>query len=105
MDTSDRRFPQLQLGPPTREVVGNTCPTRPRVQNGGRGRCGRPHARRCAREAVMTLNVTPLAYSKAQASEALGMSLDSFERHVQADLKVVRRGRLVLVPVRELERW
>jgi hypothetical protein len=33
------------------------------------------------------------------------MSLDSFERHAQADLKLIRRGRLRLVPVSELERW
>lgn len=33
------------------------------------------------------------------------MSIDSFERHVQADLALVRRGKLRLVPVRELERW
>jgi hypothetical protein len=39
------------------------------------------------------------------AAEAVGMSLDSFERHAQADLKLIRRGRLRLVPVAELERW
>jgi hypothetical protein len=34
------------------------------------------------------------------------MSLDSFERHVQPELKLVRRGpKLRLVPVAELERW
>ena len=33
------------------------------------------------------------------------MSVDSFERHVQSELRLIRRGPLRLVPVRELERW
>lgn len=49
--------------------------------------------------------MTPLALTKAEAAKALGMSTDSFERHVQADLRLVRKGRLVLVPVKELELW
>jgi hypothetical protein len=36
---------------------------------------------------------------------ALGMSLDSFERHVQPHVRLVRRGKLRLVPVTELQRW
>ena len=35
----------------------------------------------------------------------MGMSVDSFERHVQPDLRLIRRGKLRLVPVSELERW
>ena len=46
-----------------------------------------------------------LAYSKAEAAGALGVSLDYFEQHVMPELRVVRRGRKVLVPTRELERW
>ncbi len=46
-----------------------------------------------------------LAYTKPEAAVALGVSVDTLERHVLAELRVVRRGRLVLVPVRELERW
>jgi hypothetical protein len=46
-----------------------------------------------------------LALSREEAAAALGMSLDSFERHVQPTLRLVRRGRLRLVPVGELERW
>jgi hypothetical protein len=49
--------------------------------------------------------MTKLALTKAEAAEALSMSVDSFERHVQPDLRLIRRGRLVLVPVREIERW
>ena len=36
---------------------------------------------------------------------SLGMSLDSFERHVQPELRLIRRGKLRLVPVAKLERW
>ena len=50
-------------------------------------------------------SVPRIALTKAEAAESLGMSVDSFERYVQDDVKLVRRGRLVLVPVRELERW
>jgi hypothetical protein len=46
-----------------------------------------------------------LALTRREAAEALGLSLDSFERHVQPDLRLVRRGRLRLVGVRELEAW
>jgi hypothetical protein len=46
-----------------------------------------------------------LALTREHAARALDMSLDSFERHVQPELWLVRRGRLRLVPVRELDRW
>lgn len=45
------------------------------------------------------------ALTKARAAAELSMSVDTFERYVMADLKLVRIGRKVLVPVRELERW
>ena len=52
------------------------------------------------------LNAPPrLALTRAEASAAIGVSTDFFEQHVQPDLKVVRQGRKVLVPVAELERW
>jgi excisionase family DNA binding protein len=46
-----------------------------------------------------------ITLSREEAATALGMSLDSFERHVQSELRLIRRGRLRLVPVSELERW
>lgn len=46
-----------------------------------------------------------LALTRAEAAERLGMSPDSFERHVQPEIQLVRRGRLRLVPVAELEAW
>jgi len=49
--------------------------------------------------------MTRLALTRAEAAAALGISLDSFERHVQPEVKLVRRGRLRLVAVSELQRW
>ena len=46
-----------------------------------------------------------LALTPAEAAMALGMSEDSFTRHVRDELRLVRRGRLVLVPIGELEKW
>ena len=45
------------------------------------------------------------ALTREQAAAALGMSLDSFERHVQPTIRMVRLGRMRLVPVSELDRW
>ncbi len=53
-----------------------------------------------AREAVPRLALTPV-----EAAAAIGCSRDFFDEHVKPELRLVRRGRLVLVPVRELERW
>jgi excisionase family DNA binding protein len=46
-----------------------------------------------------------LALSKPEAAASLGVSIDTLERHIMPELRVVRRGRLVLIPVREIERW
>ena len=46
-----------------------------------------------------------LAVTRAEAATALGMSINSFERHVQPELRIVRRGKLRLIPLREIERW
>lgn len=40
-----------------------------------------------------------------EAAESIGVSRDFFDEHVLPELRVVRRGRKVLVPVPELERW
>ena len=52
-------------------------------------------------------NVPRVALSRQEAAVSLGMSLDSFERHVQPEVRLIRRGKLHLVPilVAELERW
>ncbi len=46
-----------------------------------------------------------LALSKAEAAKALGVSVDFLEDHLLAELRVVRVGRRILIPVAELERW
>lgn len=49
--------------------------------------------------------VPRVALTREEAAASLGMSLDSFERHVQAEVRLIRRGKLRLVPVLELQRW
>jgi hypothetical protein len=46
-----------------------------------------------------------LALSRDEAAAAIGVSLDSFERYVQPELRLVYLGRRRLVPVKELERF
>ena len=55
--------------------------------------------------AHVTIAIQPIALSKPDAAAALGMSVDSFERHVMAHVRCVRRGKLRLSPVAELQRW
>jgi hypothetical protein len=46
-----------------------------------------------------------IALRKEEAAAAIGMSVDSFERHVLPQLRTVRRGRFTLVGVSELTNW
>jgi hypothetical protein len=52
-----------------------------------------------------TAPIPRLALTRDEAAAAIGMSLDSFERHVQPTMRLVRLGRMRLVPVTELESW
>ncbi len=54
---------------------------------------------------MSALAVRPVAVAKPDAAAMLGVSIDSFERHVMPDVACVRRGRLRLFPIVELERW
>jgi len=56
-------------------------------------------------ERPATSPVPRVALTREEAAAAVGMSLDSFERHVQPELRLIRRGKLRLVPIHELERW
>jgi hypothetical protein len=49
--------------------------------------------------------VERLALSKAEAAEALGVSVDHLERHVLDHLRVVYVGARRLIPVIELQRF
>jgi hypothetical protein len=53
----------------------------------------------------VVIALPPVAVSREDAARALGMSVDSFERFVQPEVRLIRKGRLRLVPVAELERW
>lgn len=46
-----------------------------------------------------------MALTPAEAAVALGVSRDFLDAHVMPELRIVRRGRRKLVPIRELERW
>jgi excisionase family DNA binding protein len=52
-----------------------------------------------------TAAVPRLALRPEEAASALGVSLDYFHKHISPELRWVRRGRLKLVAVAELERW
>ena len=49
--------------------------------------------------------VPRLALTRGEAARALGMGLTSFKSQVQPDLRMIRRGKLRLIPTAELERW
>jgi hypothetical protein len=46
-----------------------------------------------------------VALTPAEAAAALGVGPDFFNDEIRPDLQLIRRGRKVLVPVAELERW
>jgi hypothetical protein len=46
-----------------------------------------------------------LGLTVEEAADAVGVSESSFKRHVQPELRIVRRGSLRIIPVPEIERW
>src|SRR5436309_11843423 len=64
----------------------------------------KPHERRTGRTTPATLGPR-LALSPDEAAAVLGVSRDYFDEHVIAELRVVRRGRRILIALAELERW
>ncbi len=46
-----------------------------------------------------------LALRPEEAAEALGVSMDYFREHIAHELRTVRRGRIKLYPVTEIQRW
>jgi excisionase family DNA binding protein len=77
---------QLEL-----EVVPIEPPERPRQEPGRKG-------------APSSLGPR-LALSPDEAAAVLGVSRDYLDDHVIDELRVVRRGRRVLIALAELERW
>lgn len=51
------------------------------------------------------LTVPRVALRPEEAADALGVSRDFFDASIAPELRVIRRGRLKLYAVRELERW
>jgi hypothetical protein len=52
-----------------------------------------------------TQAIPRVALTRAEAAAAIGMSLDSFERHVQPHVRMIYVGRIRLIPITELQRW
>jgi len=56
-------------------------------------------------DATSKATIPRLALSIEEACAALGVSWDYWREHVASEVRIVRRGRRKLVPVRELERF
>jgi hypothetical protein len=93
-----RREDAVYCSPVCRARAWTARQKRPTAGRSTRARDGNVQSR--SRDAVPRVALT-----KPEAAAALGISVDSFERHVQAELRVIRRGRMRLIPLRELERW
>ncbi|HET7052508.1 MAG TPA: hypothetical protein VFI09_01155 [Solirubrobacterales bacterium] len=53
----------------------------------------------------LSASIPRIALTPPEAAAALGVGPDFFDQNVAPELRLVRRGRKRLVPVRELERW
>jgi predicted DNA-binding transcriptional regulator AlpA len=54
---------------------------------------------------TITATVPRLALRREEASAAIGVSPDHFDAHIRHGLRAVRRGRVVVYPVSEIEAW
>jgi len=70
-----------------------------------RKRCPARQDGECDCEPMSVEPILRVAYDREEAAAALGMKLDSFERWVQPEIKMIRLGKKRLVPVAELQRW
>jgi hypothetical protein len=50
-------------------------------------------------------SVPRVLLTRQEAAESLGMSLRTFQRHVQPHVRIVATGQLRLVPPSEPDRW
>jgi excisionase family DNA binding protein len=66
----------------------------------------RPEQSRPHRAATRSTPLGPrLALSPDEAAAILGVSRDYFDEHVIGELRIVRRGRRILIALGEIERW
>lgn len=49
--------------------------------------------------------VPRITLTRAEAAEALGVSTEHFARYIQPEVRLIRSGAKVLVPVAELQAW
>lgn len=56
-------------------------------------------------DALVRQSTPRMALSPDEAAAALGVSRDYLDEHVLHELRVVRRGRRILIATAELERW
>ncbi len=49
--------------------------------------------------------MSPLAVRREAAADAIGVSVETFDKHIRPSLPVVRLGTVRVYPVAELERW
>lgn len=50
-------------------------------------------------------SIPRIALTPSEAAAAIGVGPDFFDANVAPQLRLIRRGRKRLIPVRELERW
>ena len=65
----------------------------------------KPRARRNGTAAAPAKLGPRLALSPDEAAGVLGVSRDYLDEHVIGELRIVRRGRRILIALAELERW
>lgn len=53
----------------------------------------------------LAAQIPRIALTPSEAAAAIGVGPDFFDANVAPELRLVRRGRKRLVPVRELEQW
>jgi hypothetical protein len=53
----------------------------------------------------LPVSIPRIALTPSEAAAAVGVGPDFFDANVAPQLRLIRRGRKRLVPVRELERW
>lgn len=53
----------------------------------------------------VTRPVPAVALNRPEAAASLGMSVDSFDRYVAAEVRVIRCGSMRLYPLADLQRW
>ncbi len=59
-----------------------------------------------SRKRVLNLEPVPrITLTPTEAAAALGVGRAFFDGHIAPELRVIRRGKLVLIPIADLERW